>query len=51
VPADFDRDGKTDFGVFRPSEGNWCVCKSSTNTYIVQRFGTNGGMPVSAAYR
>ncbi len=36
--ADFDGDGLTDLSVFRPSEGNWYVQRSTLGT-SVQKFG------------
>ena len=36
--ADFDGDGKTDLSVFRPSEGNWYLNRS-TDGFIVKAWG------------
>lgn len=36
--ADFDGDGKTDLSVFRPSEGNWYL-QRSTDGFAVYNFG------------
>ncbi len=38
--ADFDGDGKTDLSVFRPSEGNWYLQRSTAGLNVI-----NWGMP------
>ncbi len=40
--VDFDGDGKTDVSVFRPSDGNWYILKSSDNSIATQQFGQSG---------
>jgi len=40
--ADFDGDGRTDFSVFRPTDGTWHIFQSGSNTYRVQAFGSSG---------
>ncbi len=47
--ADFDADGKTDLSVFRPSEGNWYLNRS-TSGFTVTRFGLNTDVIVPADY-
>jgi len=38
-PFDFDGDGKTDVGVFRPGAGTWYVLRSSDNAFVARQFG------------
>jgi hypothetical protein len=33
VPGDYDGDGKTDFSIFRPTDGTWWITYSSTGAY------------------
>ncbi len=49
VRADFDGDGKTDPSVFRPSEGNWYLNRSTQGFTAVQ-WGQNGDQLVPADY-
>ncbi len=46
---DFDGDGKSDIGVFRPSEGVWCLQKSTTGFSALQ-FGLANDKLVPADY-
>ena len=39
TPFDFDGDGKTDVGVFRPSDGSWWYVRSIDSQFRVFRFG------------
>ncbi len=48
--ADFDRDLKTDYSVFRPSEGNWYVLKSASVTPNIVNFGVSGDVAVPGDY-
>jgi FG-GAP-like repeat len=50
APYDYDRDGKTDLAVWRPSEGNWYIIDSSTGARRVQQWGLGGDIPVPGDY-
>jgi hypothetical protein len=47
--ADFDGDGRTDLSVFRPSEGNWYMQRSTAGFSAVQ-FGASADTIVPADY-
>ncbi|NNE67445.1 MAG: hypothetical protein HKN33_12835 [Pyrinomonadaceae bacterium] len=47
--ADFDGDGRTDVSVFRPSEGNWYLNKS-TYGFAVMNWGLSGDTLVPGDY-
>ncbi len=47
--ADFDGDGKTDLSVFRPSEGNWYLNRS-TDGFIVANWGLSSDLLVPGDY-
>lgn len=47
MKADFDGDGKLDFTVFRPREGNWYVLQSSNNQVVVTQWGLSRDVPVT----
>jgi hypothetical protein len=49
VRADFDGDGKTDFSVFRPSEGNWYL-QRSTDGFAATNFGISTDTPTPGDY-
>ena len=50
VPADYDGDSKTDYAVFRPSDGGWYIYNSSDLSFTILAFGTSGDRPVPADY-
>lgn len=47
--ADFDGDGKTDVSVFRPSEGNWYLNRSTAG-FAAVKWGVSGDVPVPGDY-
>ena len=49
-PFDFDRDGKTDIGIYRPSNGSWWINSSSTNLTLAVAFGESTDKIVPADY-
>jgi hypothetical protein len=50
APFDFDADGKVDITVYRPSEGNFYVLRSSDGTVRLQYLGTSGDQAVPGDY-
>ena len=48
VQGDFDGDGKTDFAVFRSSEGRTYIIQSSDNASSSVQLGASGDVPVAA---
>jgi hypothetical protein len=49
-PSDFDGDGIPDLSVFRPSNGNWFVVNSGTNTVSSVHFGQDGDVPIDGDF-
>jgi hypothetical protein len=47
---DFDGDGKTDIGIFRPSAGEWWLNRSSTAHTVAAQFGLSTDKVVSGDY-
>jgi hypothetical protein len=50
VPHDYDGDGQSDVGIFRPSEVTWYVFQSDKGPMSPFQFGAPGDLPVPADY-
>jgi FG-GAP-like repeat len=48
--SDFDGDGKTDVSIYRPSNGQWWIRKSSDGSHYVLTFGVSTDRIVPADY-
>jgi hypothetical protein len=48
--GDFDGDGVSDIAVFRPTEGNWYILQSASNSIRVEHWGADGDRIVPADY-
>ena len=49
VAGDYDGDGRTDVGVFRPEISAWFINRS-TQGIVAQTFGTPGDIPLESAF-
>jgi FtsP/CotA-like multicopper oxidase with cupredoxin domain len=48
--SDFDGDGRTDYSVYRPSEGNWYTVPSGGAPWNVFQWGMPGDVPVKGDF-
>ena len=48
--ADFTGDGRTDLGVFRPSDNTWYIRDIATGAFSSRQFGASGDIPVPEDY-
>jgi hypothetical protein len=49
-PFDFDGDGKTDLGIFRPSTGDWWINRSGNGSTFAAHFGDSNNRIVPGDY-
>ncbi|HVF30188.1 MAG TPA: zinc-dependent metalloprotease family protein [Pyrinomonadaceae bacterium] len=50
APFDFDGDNRTDLAIFRPSNGQWWMNKSSNGSTLALEFGTSSDVIAPADY-
>ena len=46
IPADYDGDGKTDMGIFRPSSGTWFTLYSGGRPATGIQWGNGNDIPL-----
>ena len=51
VQGDYDGDGKLDYAIWRPADGNWYWINSSTGTVSVRQWGLTGDIPIGLGVR
>lgn len=47
---DFDLDSRSDIAIFRPSDGNWWIRRSSDTAVVIHNFGLTGDLIAPADY-
>jgi hypothetical protein len=50
LPGDYNGDGRTEYALFRPSNGAWYVLNTATGFYDTFVWGVSGDIPVPADY-